>query len=83
MALSRKIGQLAVLVLIFIAVPALHNPAILASPKIYLMMLIAAAATVFQPSYSPVEAGPAGDRGTALQIVWSVYAVMTGALLEA
>ncbi|NND48778.1 MAG: isoprenylcysteine carboxylmethyltransferase family protein [Rhizobiales bacterium] len=83
MALNRKIGQLAVLVLIFIALPAIHNVAILASPKIYLMMLIAVVATLFQPSYSPVEAGPTGDRGTALQIVWSVYAVMAGALLEA
>jgi protein-S-isoprenylcysteine O-methyltransferase len=41
-----------------------------------------AAANLTQPDFSPVDEGPAEDRGTARRIVLSVNATVTAALLE-
>lgn len=78
-----KIGQVLALAVFFILLPAMGNPAVLRSPKVYILLAIVTVATVYQPTYSPAESGPSGDRGTALQIVWSIYLVLLAAILEA
>lgn len=61
--------------LFFVGVPvALIRPEALLEPKLGILVFLAFIASVTQPSYSPVDSkAPVEDRGTARQIVWSVY----------
>ena len=56
----------------------------LAAPQVWLLFVIGVLASLFQPRYNPLGRAPdAKDRGTANQIVWSVYFTQAAVLVEA
>jgi len=67
-----------------VLVPMLGNPAMLAAPQLWILIGIGVLASLFQPDYNPIGRAPDRiDRGTAGQIVWSVYLTQLTILLEA
>lgn len=66
-----------------IILPVLGNAEILRAPNLWILVAVGVLASVFQPSYNPftITAKPR-DRGTGAQIVWSVYVIQLGAILE-
>lgn len=65
-------------------VPALANLASLRYPQLWILIAIAVTISVFQPAYKPIdESAPPHDRGTAAQIVWSVYLTQLAGIIEA
>jgi protein-S-isoprenylcysteine O-methyltransferase len=65
-------------------IPTVGNPDALRHPQLWILVAVALAVSVFQPSYKPVDSGaPPHDRGTAAQIVWSVYLTQLAGILEA
>lgn len=81
--MAKKLAQIGLLVFGFVVLPALGNLEALAYSKLWILVAIGAAGTVFNPGYSAVALGPEGDRGTCVQIVWSVYLCQFAAVLEA
>lgn len=69
---------------VIVFVPMLGNPAMLAAPKLWILIGIGVLASLFQPDYNPLGRAPdRTDRGTAGQIIWSVYLTQLIILLEA
>ena len=53
-------------------------------PQLWILVLFALAVSIFQPIYRPVDkSAPKHDRGTAAQIVWSVYLTQFAGVIEA
>jgi len=75
----QALGIWAVVLLILGAIwpPALHLP------QLWMVVGVSILANVLQPAYRPFE-GPRTpeDRGTAAQILWTVYITQTAALVE-
>ena len=66
-----------------VVLPVLGNREILLAPQIWILVLFAILASLFQPSYNPFTITvKSGDRGTGAQIIWSIYATQFAALLE-
>jgi protein-S-isoprenylcysteine O-methyltransferase len=68
------------LVLLIVAViwpPALHLP------QLWMVVSVSVLANILQPAYRPLEGSRnPEDRGTAAQILWTVYLTQAAALLE-
>ena len=65
-------------------IPTLIEPLFLTHLQPWILVSIGVLAMVFQPDHSPIGATRSPeDRWTANQILWSIYAVQTGALVEA
>jgi protein-S-isoprenylcysteine O-methyltransferase len=63
--------------LIFILPAFLLRPDALAFPKLWVMVGIGVLASITQPAYKPIDRdAPPEDRGTATQLVWTVYIAM-------
>ncbi len=65
-------------------------PALLANrdafrhPQLWILVAAGFALSIFQPTYKPVDgSAPPHDRGTAAQIVWSVYLTQLIGVVEA
>ena len=70
--------------LFYLAPAAILRPAALRSPQLWILVAFALAVSIFQPIYKPVDkSAPKHDRGTAAQIVWSVYLTQFVGVLEA
>lgn len=68
----------------FYLLPALAVPAALQHPQLWIMVVMALAISAFQPAYKPVDGtAPPHDKGTAAQIVWSVYLTQFIGIIEA
>ncbi|HVR39808.1 MAG TPA: isoprenylcysteine carboxylmethyltransferase family protein [Thermoanaerobaculia bacterium] len=64
--------------------PAVVQPAALRHPQLWILVLVGVLISIFQPVYKPVDrTTPAHDRGTAAQIVWSVYLTQFIGVIEA
>ena len=58
-------------------------PAALRLPQLWMMVGVGILVNMLQPSYRPFEGSrTAEDRGTAAQILWTVYLTQAAALLE-
>ncbi|CAG4899534.1 methyltransferase family protein [Paraburkholderia gardini] len=69
--------------LVFLVPAAVLQPAALASSKLWAMVGAGLLASLTQPAYSPLDRdAPPEDRGTARQLVWTVYLVMLGGVVE-
>lgn len=80
----RKImtGLIASLI-VFIVPAALGNMAALHHPQLWILIGVVVFASLTQPSYKPVDHNaPAEDRGTATQIVWTVYLTQFFGVIE-
>lgn len=64
--------------------PVAGNPSMLTAPQVWWLFAVGVLATFFQPRYNPFGRSPdAKDRGTAWQIVWSIYVTQVAILVEA
>lgn len=80
----RKLVVAAVISIVIVIVPALPRPAALLAPPLWLLVILGTLAGVLQPAFNPFgKSATPEDRGTALQIVWSILLVQLAAVLEA
>lgn len=64
--------------------PAVGEPAALRHPQLWILFAVGVVISVFQPVYKPIDGStPKHDRGTAAQIVWSVYLTQVAGVVEA
>jgi len=69
---------------VYLLPAAIVHPDVLRSPQLWVLVVFGVAISVFQPAYKPVDSSaPPHDRGTAAQIVWSVYLTQFIGILEA
>lgn len=82
-ALTRKTLQaLGIWLVVLLAVAALW-PAALRLPQLWMVVGVGILANILQPSYRPFAGSrTAQDRGTAVQILWTVYLTQAAALIE-
>jgi protein-S-isoprenylcysteine O-methyltransferase len=68
---------------VFILPAALGNPEALSAPQLWILVGVGLFASVTQPAYKPIDrSGPPEDRGTATQIVWTVYLTQFMGVIE-
>lgn len=80
----RKIATALLAAAAFYLLPAVFNADALRYPQLWIMVMFAVAISIFQPAYKPIDGGaPPHDRGTATQIVWSVYITQLVGIIEA
>lgn len=80
----RKVLTALLAALAFYLLPTIANPGALRHPQLWILVVVAVAISIFQPAYRPVDAAaPSQDRGTATQIVWSVYLTQFVGIIEA
>lgn len=64
--------------------PAAFQPEALRHPQLWILVTFGVALSMVQPTYKPIDgAAPVHDRGTASQIVWSVYLTQFIGVIEA
>lgn len=82
--MKRKIATALLVTSAFYLLPAIGNPAVLRYPQLWILVAVAVWISIFQPAYKPVDgSAPPHDRGTAAQIVWSVYLTQFVGIIEA
>ena len=70
--------------LFVVVLPCAGAPAFLATPQAWILVATGILASLFQPVYNPFEKSPdRRDRGTANQIIWSIYLTQLAVVLEA
>ena len=80
----RKVATALFAASLFYLLPAAFKPEVLHHPQLWILVAVAVAVSIFQPAYKPVDkSAPQHDRGTAAQIVWSVYLTQFAGVLEA
>lgn len=80
----RKVATALGAAALFYLLPAAFRPEVLRHPQLWVLVAIALVVSIYQPVYKPVDArAPKHDRGTAAQIVWSVYLTQFAGVLEA
>jgi len=84
MPTARRLLQGALVSSAVTIVPALGNVEALKVPPLWVLYCLGVLASVMQPAYNPLDKrAPPEDRGTAAQVIWSIYVVATAAVLEA
>lgn len=79
----RKLIMGTVISIMVVMAPVLGNTQIFHAPQIWILLSFGILASFLQPTYNPFTiATRPEDKGTAAQIIWSVYAVQLGAILE-
>jgi len=74
---ASGIWALVLLILAEVWPPALHLP------QLWMVVIVSILANILQPAYKPFEGSRTPeDRGTAAQILWTVYLTQTAALVE-
>jgi protein-S-isoprenylcysteine O-methyltransferase len=74
---AAAIWGLALLVLSFLWPPALRLP------QLWMVLIVSSLVNILQPSYRPFEGSRTPeDRGTAVQILWTVYLTLIAAIVE-
>ena len=64
--------------------PTAANPGALRHPQLWILAAVGIVLSLFQPAYKAIDgAAPPADRGTAAQIVWSVYLTQLLGVMEA
>jgi len=69
---------------LIVLVPVIGNKAMLSAPHLWILIVIGILASLFQPEYNPFKRSPnTEDKGTANQIIWSIYFTQLSVLIEA
>lgn len=80
----RKIIKAIIVAAAITVIPVLGNINMFYSPQIWILFTIGVLAVIFQPRYNIVkDKSKSEDRGTEIQIIWSVYVTQLLAVLEA
>jgi protein-S-isoprenylcysteine O-methyltransferase len=81
--MQRKALQaLGIWALVLLVMAAIWPP-VLHLPQLWMVASVSVLANILQPSYRPFEGSRTSeDRGTAAQILWTVYLTQAAALLE-
>jgi len=80
--LRKALQALGIWVLVILIVAMIWPPA-LHLPQLWMVVSVSILANILQPAYRPFEGSRTPeDRGTAAQILWTVYLTQAGALLE-
>jgi len=53
------------------------------SPKLYVLWVVGILALVYQPAFQTLDKGTTQDRGTAMQILWTIQLTQVTGILEA
>lgn len=81
--LKKLILGLVLSLFIFIAPALLLQPEALGFTKLWVMVGIGLLASITQPAYNPVDRNaPPEDKGTATQLVWTVYIALVIGVIE-
>ena len=78
----KKILQGILVVVLILGLGMLINPLVYQSPALWILIVMGVLGNILQPSYSSFKSGVKQDRGTALQIVWTVYITQALAIAE-
>jgi protein-S-isoprenylcysteine O-methyltransferase len=82
--MKKKFIQGLIVSSLIVSVPVIWNTAMLRVPHLWIMVLIGVLASLFQPGYNPFKRSPnTEDKGTANQIIWSIYLTQLSVLIEA
>jgi protein-S-isoprenylcysteine O-methyltransferase len=80
---TAKVIQASLICGLIVGVLGLVWPAALNLPQLWLVLFVSVLANVFQPSYQPFESSRTPeDKGTARQILWTVYVTQILAVTE-
>jgi protein-S-isoprenylcysteine O-methyltransferase len=80
--LRKTLQAFGIWALVLLIVAALWPPAF-HLPQLWMVVSVSILANILQPSYKPLEGSRTPeDRGTAAQILWTVYLTQAAALLE-
>ncbi len=80
----KKLIQGIIVSSIIVIVPTIGNLEILNAPHLWILILIGILASLFQPQYNPFKHAPEEiDKGTANQIIWTIYITQLFMLIEA
>ena len=78
----RKMLQGILIVFLILGLGMLVNPSIYQSLPLWILVILGIFGNILQPSYNPFKFGDRQDRGTALQILWTVYITQGLAVVE-
>lgn len=80
----RKFIKGVIVSLIIVMLPVLCNVEIFYFPQVWILFILGISASVLQPNYNIVKHKlDTKDKGTEIQIIWSVYITQLFAVLEA
>src|SRR5215470_13374781 len=80
--LRKALQALGIWALVLLVMAAIWPPA-LHLPQLWMVAGVSVLANILQPGYRPFEGSRTPeDRGTAAQILWTVYLTQAAALLE-
>lgn len=80
----RKLIQGIIVACLVVVLPLAGNTAMLLSSQAWILIAVGILASLFQPAYNPFEKAPDNrDRGTANQIIWSIYITQIAIITEA
>jgi protein-S-isoprenylcysteine O-methyltransferase len=80
----RKGVVSALVSIVVVLVPVLPRPEALYSPKLWVLVVLGTLAGILQPAFNPFEKSTTReDRGTSIQILWSILLVQLVAVIEA
>jgi protein-S-isoprenylcysteine O-methyltransferase len=80
---SKYLVAITVPFILFLGISA-GNIATWSHPQLWMIFVIVVFAGLWQPAYKPIDSHvPQRDRGTATQIVWTVYTVLIVSVVEA
>jgi protein-S-isoprenylcysteine O-methyltransferase len=81
-ALKKTLQAFGIWALVILVVAGIWPPA-LHLPQLWMVVCVSILANILQPSYRPFEGSRTPeDRGTAAQILWTVYLTQAAALVE-
>ena len=82
--MKKKLIQCLIVPLTIVIIPALGNMSILAAPQLWILLCIGLISSIVQPKYHVIrEKSNVIDKGTEVQIIWSVYITQFFAIIEA
>jgi len=79
----KKLLQGFIVTSLIVLIPVIGNIAMLKAPHLWILIVIGVLASLFQPRYNPFKSSPDHkDKGTANQIIWSIYLTQFFMLVE-
>jgi protein-S-isoprenylcysteine O-methyltransferase len=81
--MNPKVVNSVLLAGFYAGIMALGDPALWTSPKLYILWVVGVLALIYQPAFEKLDRGSTQDRGTAMQILWTIQLTQIAGILEA